>query len=280
MGNLGIVGDGAHQKTGGYHEGMDVLVAIDRYHPPATSHVGSTAEDYSARILRDRLGLTNDASANDVGNAWPNGGNAAWLKFNNALAAALPTDPRLSAIRAINYSPNGETKLRLDREHGFKVEASTDTVTTHTHIEFYRDTEGHREETLDRLIELAEEAISGGSMTTADDVWNYKVPAPDNATRSAVGVQKDLGDQRNALASKLGAIPTGYAKPNDGTYFGAFLGMLDAFAAGKLGNVSLTDEQVKQIADQVSAAIEPGATPEQVRAAVVDALNSTQLTAS
>src|SRR5689334_21277151 len=85
---VGIVGDGAHQKTGGYHEGHDVLTAIGRYHPPATSHTGSSTEDYSCRLLRDRRGLTVEASAMDIGYQWPHGGSAAWLRFNNALVAA------------------------------------------------------------------------------------------------------------------------------------------------------------------------------------------------
>jgi hypothetical protein len=259
---------------------MDVLQANGMYHPPATLHVNSTAEDYSARSSRDRNGLTNSASAVDIGDDWPHGGREAWLRFNNAVAAALPVDGELSAIRAINYTPNGTTKRRIDRAYGWVIQSTSDSVTIHTHVEFYRDTEGKRKTTLDRLCELADEAITGGSMTTGDDVWNYPLPAPDNATRSAGGTMKDLGNQRNALASKLGHVPTGYTQPNDGTYFGAFLGMLDSFAAGTLVSVKLTDEQVSQIADQVAAGIQAGATPEQVRTAVVDALNATKLVAS
>ena len=85
--DVGIVGDGLHARTGGYHEGRDVLAAIGGYHPGAAA--GSLSEDYSARLARDRVGLTDDASAMDIGAAWPHGGRAAWLRFNNALAAAL-----------------------------------------------------------------------------------------------------------------------------------------------------------------------------------------------
>src|SRR5256885_6943450 len=76
---VGIVGDGAHARTGGYHEGRDVLAAIGRYHPGAPP--GDRGEDYSARLARDRARLTDDASALDVAAAWPHGGPAASLRF-------------------------------------------------------------------------------------------------------------------------------------------------------------------------------------------------------
>lgn len=159
--DLGIVGDGAHQRTGGYHEGKDVLVAINRYHPPPSSHVGSLDEDYSARLLRDRNGLTLSASAFDYGDNWPHGGRAAWLRFNNALVAALRANvTALAAVRAVNYSPDGVQKLRVDRQRGWQVQTSTDQVTIHTHAEFYRDTEGRRQAALDYIANLARAAIN------------------------------------------------------------------------------------------------------------------------
>lgn len=159
--DLGIVGDGAHQRTGGYHEGKGVLISIGRYHPPASAHVGSSAEDYSARLLRDREGLTENASALDIGADWPHGGRAAWLRFNNLLVQLLPTDPTLAAVRAINYSPDGTSKKRMDRQAGWAAVPSTDTVTTHTHVEFYRDLDGRRGPTLVRIVQLAQQAITG-----------------------------------------------------------------------------------------------------------------------
>lgn len=263
---VGIVGDAAHAAHGGYHMGEPEV------------YPGS---DYSTSLQRDRNGLSTSASAVDYGDDWPHGGRAAWLRFNNALAAALKANtPELAAVRAINYSPDGTTKKRIDRQNGWHDESTSDTVTVHTHAEFYRDTEGNRTTTLNYITKLAQQAITGGSMTTGDDVWNYKIPAPDNAGRSAAGVQKDVGDLRNALASPLGHIPSGYAKPGDGTYFGAFLAMLDAYAAGTLFTVVLSDEQISQIADQVAAGIEAGATPAQVREQVISALNATKLAAS
>src|SRR5881392_859792 len=169
--DVGIVGDGLHARTGGYHEGRDVLAAIGGYHPGAAA--GSLSEDYSARLARDRVGLTDDASAMDIGAAWPHGGRAAWLRFNNALAAALRGgDPALVPIRAINYSPDGSTRWRIDRQYGWAVESSGDSVDIHTHIEWYRDTAGHRQACSDRIGALIQAAIGGQppAPTMGDDM--------------------------------------------------------------------------------------------------------------
>lgn len=169
--DVGIVGDGAHARTGGYHEGIDVLASIGRYHAPATSHVGSSTEDYSCRLARDRNGLTMSASAMDIGASWPHGGRAAWLAFNNALANALRSgDPALSAVRAINYSPNGTTRWRIDRENGWRAESTSDSVDIHTHLEFYRDTEARRTTAFGRLTALMARATGAPAPLTEDDL--------------------------------------------------------------------------------------------------------------
>lgn len=150
--SVGIVGDAAHAATGGYHEGKNDLVAA-----------GVWMTDYSVRLTRDRNGATNSASAMDIGYQWPKGGNAAWLRFNNWLAANLRSGRNdLLAIRAINYSPNGSTKWRIDRENGWATQSSTDSVDVHTHIEWYRDTESSslRQASIDRLVTLVNDAIT------------------------------------------------------------------------------------------------------------------------
>lgn len=145
---VGIVGDGAHQGTGGYHEGEDTLVAN-----------GLWSGDYSVRLARDRAGATNSSSAVDLGAAWQQG-RAAWIRWNGLLVAALHNnDVALAAIRAVNYSPDGTLKRRTDREAGWSVVSTTDTVDIHTHIEWYRDTEGKRQASLDRLADLVRQAI-------------------------------------------------------------------------------------------------------------------------
>jgi len=155
--DIGIVGNGAHQKSGGYHEGKDTLQAN-----------GLWAGDYSVRLARDRNGCTLSASATDIGAGWRQG-RTTWLQWNNLLANTLrANDPALAAVRAINYSPNGTTRWRIDRETGWRTESSGDTVDIHTHIEFYRDTEGHRQQALDRIVALAQQAITGQAAPSSE----------------------------------------------------------------------------------------------------------------
>lgn len=128
---VGIVGDSAHAATGGYHEGRTDLV-----------RAGVWWTDYSVRSGRDRAGCTDSASAMDIGGDWTRGGRPAWLRFNRSLVADLRAGrPDLAAVRAVNYTPDGKTRLRVDRETGWRYEPSSDTVDVHTHIEWYRDTE-------------------------------------------------------------------------------------------------------------------------------------------
>jgi hypothetical protein len=213
--DVGIVGDGAHQRTGGYHEGRDVLSAIGRYHPGAAA--GSGGEDYSARTARDRRGLTNRASAMDIGAGWPRGGRAAWLRYNALLVAALRAgDPELAALRALNYSPDGHARKRVDREHGFTVESSTDSVTGHTHHEWYRDTDGRRGACLDRMARLINQAITGVDVTTVEKVDDFVDPRLeavadmfDTIHRGPLkGQEVALVAYLKALGSKLDTIAT------------------------------------------------------------------------
>jgi hypothetical protein len=147
---IGIVGNAAHVADGtGYHLGRDQL--------------NMRANPYSARLPRDLRGLTDAASAMDINAAWRVGGRRAWLRFNALLGLALQRDdPALASIRAINFTLDGTTRHRIDRVHHWRVESSTDTVAGHTHLEWFRDTEGSRGGACrTRLIELIIEAIGG-----------------------------------------------------------------------------------------------------------------------
>jgi hypothetical protein len=207
--DIGIVGDGAHARTGGYHEGHDVLVAIGRYHPGA-QYVGSSVEDYSCRLGRDRAGLTDSASALDIGAQWPRGGRLAWLRFNNSLVRTLQAgDPALAAIRAVNYSPDGTSRHRIDRQYGFNViEDSTDSVDVHTHIEWYRDTEGNRQTSLDRLVALVRAARDNTTPTAGKDPEMMLIAREkgspngyigDGVTRRWIRSPEDLTNTQNVL---------------------------------------------------------------------------------
>lgn len=124
-GNLGIVGDEAHRRRGvSYHLGRDHLI--------------STA--YSRQTARDRAGLTNAASAMDIGNY--RGLRDLSIELVKACRANAPGT---RDIREVIYSPDGRTVLRWDRQRGYASaprEGEADSSHLwHTHISWYRDSE-------------------------------------------------------------------------------------------------------------------------------------------
>ena len=135
--DIGIAADPSHLSSGGYHCGAEDLKAID----------GVGRDDYSIRQTRDRAVYWHDvanginfSSAMDFPDDWPRGGRAAWIRWNNLVRAQLGArDPALAAIRGMNFTPDGTMKRRFDCLTG-KETSSTDTVTWHTHIEWWRDT--------------------------------------------------------------------------------------------------------------------------------------------
>jgi hypothetical protein len=129
--NLGIVGDQSHTAKGtSYHLGRDQLVA------------GA----YSATLARDRAGLSNAASAIDLGKRY---GTLAGLQaFSVELVAAIRAEPaKFRDIREVIYSPDGKVVRRWDNElkalrvGGDGTGQGDDTHLFHTHISFYRDAE-------------------------------------------------------------------------------------------------------------------------------------------
>ena len=151
--DVGVAPDADHLAGGGYHVGPADIRAIGRWD-----------KDYSTRQPRDRIG-GNNASAFDIGDDWPNGGRAAWLRFNNLLLRQLRDgDPALSALRAINFTPDGSARRRYDTNNrGQGVIASTDTVYMHTHGETWRDQAGTTalDMTFRRIEYIASAAIAG-----------------------------------------------------------------------------------------------------------------------
>lgn len=174
----GIAPDDDHKSGGGYHCGVKDCQNIGKFHPPAAANIGSASEDYSVRLYRDRSVGGNAASAEDIGDDWPNGGRAAWLRFNNLLVRQLQKgDPALRAVREVNFSPDGTARKRWDAEHPYAgpnndgVINSTDTVYMHTHIGFYRDTAGTtgRAAALTRIEQIMKAAITGSPLEGEDD---------------------------------------------------------------------------------------------------------------
>lgn len=127
--DVGIVGDTAHAAKGtSYHLGKDQLVD------------GA----YSARTKRDLAGLSNAASALDIGEFTKGRANlrhfTAWL-FAQCRASA----PDTLDLREVIGTTDGETVLRWDAERGRasapRAGEADDSHLWHTHLSRYRDAE-------------------------------------------------------------------------------------------------------------------------------------------
>lgn len=206
---FGIAPDAAHLAGGGYHVGVNDIARTGRFHLPTSAHIGSSTEDYSVRQARDRRAGTNTASATDVGSTWRHGGRAAWIRWNNLLFQEMRDRPQnLPALRAINVALDGKTKRRYDQLHrGDGLVPSADTVDSHTHLEFFRDTEGRRQQTLDRIVQLMRAAVAGtpipeveADVQLADQLTipNYdKDPALPAVESTTVGTAIGVASQRS-----------------------------------------------------------------------------------
>ena len=124
--NLGVVGDTAHQAKGvSYHLGADKLAV--------------TA--YSTRLPRDKAGLSNAASAIDIGRV---GGSLAGLRDLSKWLVAECQRGACPDIREVIFSPDGKTVWRWDSVgNALRTGAGQGDKShlTHTHVSFYRDSE-------------------------------------------------------------------------------------------------------------------------------------------
>lgn len=161
---IGIVGDTSHVQGGtSYHLGKDDL--------------DLAADPYSARTARDKAGLTDAASAMDIGEfrvTTPKGtftqrDFAIWL-----VKECQANAPDTSDIREVIYSPDGKVVLRYDRERGYTSaprtgEADSSHI-THDHASLYRDAE--KRYSMLNLINrwLASIGFEGGTVTNIGDI--------------------------------------------------------------------------------------------------------------
>lgn len=139
--NLGIVGNMKH--CGGYHLGADRIFGACACRPDGACVKGQGANDYSVKLPRDRAGLTNAASALDLGRL--DGKLKGLQDFSRWLVKQCQDKaPGTEQIREVIYSPDGE---RVQRYSGVDGEIHRGpgngdlSHRTHTHISFYRDTE-------------------------------------------------------------------------------------------------------------------------------------------
>lgn len=183
--NLGIVGDAAHQATGvSYHLGRDAL----------------SAGAYSIRTARDIAGLSNAASAIDLGRL--RGSLPALRTFSRALVGAAQHNAAgTSDLREIIYSPDGLIVLRWDRERGSASaprpgEADAGHL-THTHISWYRDAETRDHTTAFRP--LLEDDVSPAPIT--DEIPKIVTANAGHTWRDLDG-KTVLENNRPALAAR------------------------------------------------------------------------------
>lgn len=147
---LGIVGDSNHHT--GYHLGRD------RIYDGSGPGIGDA--DYSVRTTRDRAGLTNAASAIDLGRI--DDTLTALRRFSVWFVDTCVTlrGGAYRDVREVIYSPDGRTVYRYDGTDGVVRTGpgqGDDTHLTHTHISFYRDSE-----TRDKVPLFAPYFVVGG----------------------------------------------------------------------------------------------------------------------
>lgn len=148
---LGIVGDAAHAASGGYHEGHDDLAAH-----------GRLGYDYSVVESRRDTRPTDAASAVDfAGTSW-------WRPLTLWLVDQCKAGtPGTEDIREIIYTPDGQTVRRWDR---LGVRSSgDDSHLWHTHLSFFRDSEGHRGTFLALLRSYFEPALTSAAVPVFEE---------------------------------------------------------------------------------------------------------------
>jgi hypothetical protein len=196
--DIGALPDASHKKGGGYHCGCQDIKDIGKW-----GTAGSSSADYSVRQTRDRIG-GNACSAIDVGDNWPRGGRAAWIRFNNLLVTQMRAkDPDLAALRAVNFTPDGVSRKRYDSNNpGAGIVPSTDTVDGHTHLEWWRNTAGTtaRARSIARICQIMRAAIYNTALevATMGSEWHTGEPNGPFLTQGNSGY---AGQQRDTAAA-------------------------------------------------------------------------------
>lgn len=185
-GEVGIVGDRSHQLTGGYHEGYDDLAAAGLLH-----------SDYSVRQRRDLQGLTNSASALDIGSFLLRNELGS---INHGTLGALIVQrikqryPGWEYVREVIYCPDGRTVRRYDAIGEQSGGGSSHMF--HTHISFWRDTEGERERFIGLLKSILFPSEVFQMLTLARRKSEPHVWLCDGITRRWITSEAHLADVR------------------------------------------------------------------------------------
>lgn len=161
--SLGIIH--TQPQGGGYHEGQDLLALANRAPGPSYAYSDYSYADARAvssnGIGRDLANSTtlagdpNAASAFDFG-----GGFARFHEFSNWLVGrCVARDPRAGDIREVIYTPDGSVVRRWDAT-GRQPNSGDSTHLSHTHISFFRDSNGRRDR-MDNFLGLLKEFFEG-----------------------------------------------------------------------------------------------------------------------
>jgi hypothetical protein len=183
--NLGVVGDAKHAKKGvSYHLGRDQLAA----------------DAYSARTVRDKAGLSDAASAIDVGKV---GGTFEGLRALTAFlfAQCRAGAPDTADIREVIGSLDGKEVLGWSdlADHSKLIPGYGDkTHRTHTHISFYRDSE-----TRDKVALFRRYFEEGDVRITAIKGEDWKPSL--GASGASNGVLRATPDRAAAVMDRIAA---------------------------------------------------------------------------
>jgi len=202
---LGIVGNDAH--LAGYHLGKDRI--YDGSGP------GQGDNDYSVQLPRDKAGLTNAASAIDLGKL--NGQYKNLRSFSRWLVAQLMADAVVRRdFREVIYSPDG---LKVQRYSAIDndIHAGGDTShLTHTHLSYLRDSQG-RDKTFvfrpyfaeDVTVPVFKAFATPKYVTVPDGAWLYKKA---DLSTDAGNIQISPGPRDMPVSGKLsdGTLIIGY----------------------------------------------------------------------
>lgn len=248
--SLGIVGDSAHKS--GYHLGKDRIFSAS----------GQGWNDYSVRTSRDKNGLTNAASAIDIGNFAGLRHLSIWL-----VRECQRNAPGTSDIREIIYSPDGDRVLRYDRNRGItsapREGEADNSHRLHSHISWQRDSQSRDKirvfkeffEPVEFDMGIAFQLIEhvSGVATVKSDVQHWLIRQRDGETlKVAPGEKREVYAGVKTL-SPVKALPAGLDAWLIGERIGdetvnieaAFLLKKDVdFVADPVPDCSATEEQL------------------------------------
>jgi hypothetical protein len=259
--NLGIVGDVAHQQKGtSYHLGADDL----------------QAGAYSATLARDRAGLTNAASAVDLGKL---GTYKGLQEFSVWLVAELQKAdlryPPHRDVREVIYSPDGQVVRRWnalypDRifEGGTGTGHGDDSHLTHTHISFYRDSEfrdkrplflTYWEKDMPQLVAFERRTyVTAKANAELFDAWpmTRRPNAPERpGTPTTLSSSRRLVHSANVAGERIAAVQYEPASPDTNASSPVMYVTWDQLEAGPDGDPRWEFEAPIDCGAQVAAAV-------------------------